>query len=145
MITGFRLVLTAFVRVLAAGLGATQPQQEGEQAPTENAQRVGVVPGEEHPWRFAETFFRQPELDGQAVADCVIGEVQPASERFYVRLANMADDAAAAAAAAAAALSWDVGRHTGFRPASGESVATVQCGHRKHAYHACSLLMRTLE
>jgi hypothetical protein len=125
MIARVRLVLTAFLLVIAAGVVVAQPQQERQPAPTENVRRVGVIQGDEHPWRVVETIFRQPELEGQAVADCVIGEVQPASERFYVRLGNMGEDAAAAT------LAWDVGRHTGFRPASGESLILYQRGPRQ--------------
>ena len=120
MTTCIRFVVTPFVLVLAASVGLAQ--QEGPQASAENVPSLGAVRGKGQPWRVVETIFRQPELEGQTVADCVIGEVHPASERFYVRLANMGEDAAAAA------LAWDVGRHTGFRPASGESLVLYQRG-----------------
>jgi hypothetical protein len=55
----------------------------------------------------------------------VIGEVRTSSERFYVRMANMGDGPSAAA------LSWDVGRYTGFRPAPAESLALYQRGSRQ--------------
>jgi hypothetical protein len=97
MIACVRFVLTPLVFVLAASVGLAQ--QENQQASAENAPSVGAVRDKEHPWRVVETIFRQPELAGQAVADSVIGEVQPASERFYVRLGNMGEDAAAAAPA----------------------------------------------
>ena len=118
--TCIRFVVTPFVFVLAASVGLAQ--QEGQQASAENARRIEVIQGEGHPWRVVDTIFRQPEFEGQAVADCVIGEVHPASERFYVRLGNMGQEAAAGAP------SWDVGRHTGFRPASGESLVLYQRG-----------------
>jgi hypothetical protein len=74
-----------------------------------------------------ETIFRQPEIEADGVNDFVIGEVPPASERFYVRIANMGADGAAAP------LSWDVGRYTGFRPAPAESLARYQRGPRQAA------------
>ena len=118
--TWIRFLVTPFVFVLAASVGLAQ--QEGQQASAENARRIEVIQGEGHPWRVVDTIFRQPEFEGQAVAACVIGEVHPASERFYVRLGNMGQEAAAGTP------SWDVGRHTGFRPTSGESLVLYQHG-----------------
>ena len=75
--------------------------------------------------RVVETIFRQPEISAEAVDECVIGEIHPGSERFYVRLGNMGRDADASV------LSWDVGRHTGFRPIDGESPTRYQRGPRQ--------------
>jgi hypothetical protein len=75
--------------------------------------------------RVVETIFRQPEIGPQSVDDCVIGEIHPASEHFYVRMANLGKGAGPAA------LSWDVGRYTGFRPASEDSRALYQRGPRQ--------------
>lgn len=65
------------------------------------------------PLRRIETLVRQPELPPQDVATAVIGEVHPASERFYVRLGNCGKTTPIVPQ------SWDAGRFTGLRAPAG--------------------------
>lgn len=69
-----------------------------------------------------DTLVAQPVIDDAEVSSRIIGEVRPDGEKFLVRIANMGTDAASAA------VTWDVGRYTGFRPAEGESLARFQRG-----------------
>ena len=66
--------------------------------------------------------FARSAIDADEVDDRVIGDVRPANEYFCVRIANIGKDADAAA------IGWDVGRYTGFRPGTSESVAQFQRG-----------------
>ena len=95
------------------------------------ARRASIVPANcpanEGICGIVETIFRQPEIEADAVDDRVIGEVQPSGETFYVRIGNLGSNADAAA------LCWDVGRHTGFRPAPAESLGLYQRGPRQSA------------
>ena len=68
-------------------------------------------------WQVVRTIFEQPAVEADEVDTQVIGEVRPDGEKFLVRLANVGDDADAAA------LTWDVGRYTGFRPSPSESLS----------------------
>jgi hypothetical protein len=73
-------------------------------------------------WKVIEVLFEQPSITAELVDERVIGEVHPASERFYVRAGNMGDDAVSQA------LSWDVGRYTGFSPGDPSARALFQRG-----------------
>ncbi len=119
----FILLLSTFATIPAL----TQAQPVAQEATGASAGRAGETETEGRAWRVAETIFRQPEIGVQTVDDCLIGEVHPAQERFYVRLGNMGPDATAAA------ISWDVGRYTGFRPAPKESLTRFQRGPRQSA------------
>jgi hypothetical protein len=56
------------------------------------------------------TIFRQPELtDAKAAAACVIGEVHPESDRFYVRIGNYGKTTPIVSQA------WDAGAFTGLK------------------------------
>jgi hypothetical protein len=63
---------------------------------------------------MAETLFRQPELtDTKAATACVIGEVHPASETFYVRIGNYGKTTPIVSQA------WDAGAFTGLKAPAG--------------------------
>jgi hypothetical protein len=75
------------------------------------------------------TIFRQPELtDAKAAAACIIGEVHPDSDRFYVRIGNYGKTTPIVSQA------WDAGAFTGlkapagfqFGPMAAENSAAVQ-------------------
>ena len=74
-----------------------------------------------------KTLCVQPAVEASEVDTRVIGEVRADGEMFLVRLANVGDEADAAA------ITWDVGRYTGFRPAASESLALFQRGPRQTA------------
>jgi hypothetical protein len=95
--------------------------------PTSDAPAKGSIASStsERPWRVLKTIFRQPEVEADAVDACVIGEVQPSSETFHVRIANLGPDADAAK------LSWEVGRWTGFQPDRADLLARYQRGPRQ--------------
>jgi len=57
--------------------------------------------------------FRQPSISGTDIDACVIGEVQPQSERFYVRLGNYGK------ATQLVPQAWDAGRFTGLQVPAG--------------------------
>ena len=57
--------------------------------------------------------FRQPDITARDVDACVIGEVQPQSERFYVRLGNYGK------ATPLVPQAWDAGRFTGLQVPDG--------------------------
>ena len=63
---------------------------------------------------LAEAFFNQPAIsDAKAATACVIGEVHPGSETFYVRLGNYGKTMPIVSQA------WDAGAFTGLKaPAS---------------------------
>ena len=122
-----RVALCSLVVAISIGPVLARAQQEGRTGTTPGAGRIGQSPVEQRPGRIIETIFRQPEIGPEAVDDCVIGEVEPSSERFHVRIANMGKDADAAM------LSWDVGQYTGFRPAQGASLVRFQRGPRQSA------------
>lgn len=73
-------------------------------------------------WRVVQTYFAGSAIGVDEVDDRVIGDVRPANEYFCVRIANIGKDADAAR------LAWDVGRYTGFRPGTSESMAQFQRG-----------------
>ncbi len=57
--------------------------------------------------------FRQPDITAKDVDACVIGGVQPQSERFYVRLGNYGQ------ATPLVPQAWDAGRFTGLQVPDG--------------------------
>lgn len=121
-----KVSLLVFIFLLASGL--MHGQEKRQNTGTASAAQGETVPSERRPWRVVQTIFRQPDIDVKSVDECVIGEeVHPASERFYVRLANLGEGADAAA------LAWDVGRYTGFRPAQDKTLALYQRGPRQSA------------
>ena len=106
----------------ALGLGMEPSRAEQVRTDERLGERSQQTAGDGDGCRVVETIFRQPDIAVEAVDDCVIGEVHPAGERFYVRLANMGEDADASV------LAWNVGRRTGVGPVDGESPALYQRG-----------------
>ena len=62
---------------------------------------------------MADTLFRQPDLTAKDVDACVIGEVHPQSERFYVRIGNYGKTTPLVPQ------TWDAGRFTGLQVPAG--------------------------
>jgi hypothetical protein len=69
--------------------------------------------GESSDTRVIETLFHQPNITAKDVDACVIGEVHPQSERFYVRLGNYGKTTALVPQ------TWDAGRFTGLQVPAG--------------------------
>ena len=65
------------------------------------------------PHRVIETLFHQTDFTAKDVDACVIGEVHPLSERFYVRLGNYGKTTPLAPQ------TWDAGRFTGLQVPAG--------------------------
>ncbi len=65
------------------------------------------------PQRIIETIFQQPEITAKDVETCVIGELHPQSERFYVRLGNYGKTTPLVPQ------EWDAGRFTGLQVPAG--------------------------
>lgn len=63
--------------------------------------------------RIIEAIFRQPDLTAKDVDACVIGEVHPHSERFYVRLGNYGETTPLLLQ------SWDAARFTSLQVPAG--------------------------
>ena len=106
--------------LLRTAAGQSEQESVEEPAVERSTQRAEDGGG----WRVVQTIFVQSAVEAGEVDDRVIGEVRPKSETFYVRLANMGEDADTAA------ISWDVGRYTGFRPGTSASRAEYQRGPR---------------
>jgi len=102
-----RLIFTAIALALIAGkLGAATQETAAEP-----------------PRRVVKSIFLQPEIKTSKEVDAsVIGEVQPASERFYVRLGNYGK------ATPMARQAWNAGRYTGFQLPQNKSPAAYQRG-----------------
>jgi hypothetical protein len=127
VLSPFLFAFLPFLFAFAVGPNMAHAQHDTRNATTASSGGAGGVRGEGRPWRVVETIFRQPDVGIQAVDNCLIGEVHPSGERFLVRLANLGENATATA------ISWDVGRYTGFRPGQGEPVARFQRGPRQSA------------
>ena len=63
--------------------------------------------------RVIETFFHQPDITAKDVDACVIGEVHPDSEKFYVRMGNYGKTTPIVSQA------WDAGAFTGLQVPAG--------------------------
>lgn len=73
-------------------------------------------------WQVIQTIFAQPSSGADDVDKRIIGNVEAPGETFCVRIANMGADADAAA------ITWDVGRYTGFHPGTPQTMAQFQRG-----------------
>lgn len=109
---------------IVLAVGAVSGRHEGRACAAETVEDA-AAPCSIPAARVVHTIFRQPEIEDHAVGECVIGEEKPSSERFYVRLANIGDQAEIDSVA------WDLGRYTGFQPATGASLASYQRGPRQ--------------
>lgn len=72
--------------------------------------------------QVVQVLVQQPTLDDAEAPRRIIGEVRPDGEKFLVRIANMGRTADLVAVA------WDVGKYTGFRPATEEQLSQFQRG-----------------
>jgi len=75
--------------------------------------------------QLVETIFAQSPIEATDVDRRIIGDVRPPQEFFCVRVANLGPGADETA------LAWDVGRHTGFRPGTQDTISQFQRGPRQ--------------
>jgi hypothetical protein len=72
--------------------------------------------------QVVQVLVQQPTLDDAEAPRRIIGEVRPEGEKFLVRIANMGHTAELAA------VTWDVGKYTGFRPTADDQLGLFQRG-----------------
>lgn len=103
--------------ILSAGLLLTAAvgAQEQSASPLRNAEDTASD-------QVIQTLVQQPTLDDAEAPRRIIGEVRPEGEKFLVRIANMGR------IAELAAVTWDVGKYTGFQPAAEDQRGRFQRG-----------------